>query len=224
MTAMRLDYELSLFGSIKAFSGAVASGKADIGIQHSFASHIRYQKSDILHVDSMARLVWAMPHPKPITDNYNGLLTVFDFRVWVTLLGTITLGFVVLVILSPLKLSLYQYFTVVLTAFINEPVPNNRFKRFTENSAMFSFCFTWILMAHCLNMAYKANLLVNILALRYEDKFDTSRQVLDSGLPLWIPAGGQFLAVFRNNPNPIINAIKESNLAIGNYDVNLNLT
>ena len=161
-----------------------------------------------------SELLWIMPIPKPKLENAKNIIAVFGNTVWIYLGSTVILATIVFACLDHcdrrMTVDWYKSFSKAMSGFINEPIPASYYKLNTKSKTI--LFFLWVPIAYCLCLSYKANLLVNLLAVTYEEKIDTSEQVLNSGLALWIPSSGIHYNVFFKAESQVLIDIRESNI------------
>lgn len=187
-------------------------------MQRLLFTNKRYEFVDFLSLGRYHELCWVMPRPKPNYYNANSIIIVFEAHVWLSLGLTLITAFILLALLENYdhqEINWFKIGSLSLTVFISEPVKASWFES-SKKSKMVLF-FMWIPLAFCLCLTYKANLLVHILAITYDDKIDTTEQVLNSKLPLWIAKDGLIGDLFFKDPSPMMAAVVQENVANGGF-------
>lgn len=193
--------------------------QADFSLISISYSMGRLSRIGIISTGESSRLHWVIARPKPRFDNANNILTVFSLRIWVCLVATVVLMngvFICLDYRESGEINWYKSATMSIIGFINEPMQAS-WLRLTTKSKIFLFFF-WLPLAYCLCLSYKANLLVNLLAVTYDNNIDTTADVLKAELPVWLGDSGHYYDMFNKEPvSPALAAVRDLNVAKGGY-------
>ncbi len=207
------DFEKVPCKGFGPFVASIAKKKADVAAMKITMSHKRHKVIATSAVNEMTDVHWVYTYPKPRRDSFTKLIDVFHVSTW---FGMLTVWFIVAIASTFILRStddrdpLFRGLTISYTGVINEPIDWTWMK--IDYTSQFMFFMFWLPLAFFINMAYKANLLVNVIAIDYENTIDTSQQVLDSGLPVHIYKTGMFFNIFNNNPTPLLKKIYEKNV------------
>ena len=188
----------------------VANGEVVMGAHPLTITASRFKLLDVTAVQAYSEMIWASRLPKPRSNSHFKIVKVFDWQVWATILLTAVL--IILTLGCPSESSYFMAGTLAMTSLISEPVATKWMNAFIKKRPQLIILATWIPMAFIVNMFYRANLLVNILAIDYEKPIDRSVQVLEQKLPVWTYGSGIFYNIFTQNPTQDMQKIYENNI------------
>lgn len=163
---------------------------ADIGSAALSMSYNRNLRIDFGPRLSEHEIGLAATKPKP-KESYKALLISFDFYVWMGLGITILLVFSAILafktLINPEKQSdqLYQSWSLAIALFFNEALPIIMFKTHGYFSLR-GFLGLWMVLGLVFAMAYKSNLLANMMADELAEAIDSPEKVVASGLPVFM--------------------------------------
>ena len=92
-------------------------------------------------------------------------------------------------------------FVLALTPAVDESVPWRFYQRsssFTKSRRL--LLALWLMMATFLSLAYKDALLSSLVTVRYTEPLDTIDQMVESGLPFYVPAGTVLEKLIKTDP------------------------
>ena len=203
--AQQIGFEYELIGN-RGYGNYVlkiAQGVTDVGAHPMTITVARHKIIDISSVHVFSEMVWVSLLPKRVPDNDGfKIVKVFHWEVWATILMTMV---TIIIMLGPS----FRSFVISLNALISEPFDGKWMQ--LDKPQIFILAF-WLPMGFILNLSYRANLLVNILAIDYETPLDYSEQVLASNLPVWVYKTGLYNELFTNNPTEVLKGIYEKNV------------
>lgn len=148
------------------------------------------------------------------------LILPFDNRTWIYLITSlITITFFLMLIayigekLTPHDA--YESFILAFSPLVQESQPPRFFHKFKFHTRRL-FLGCWLLAGSLLAMFYDSNLLATMTTVNYAKPIDTPREIIASGLPVFVSAGNIFETAFTQSPIPIYQELFEkSTLAKG---------
>ena len=106
-------------------------------------------------------------------------------------------------------------FVLALSPAIDESVPERFYQRsssFTKSRRL--LLALWLMMATFLSLAYKDALLSSLVTVRYTEPLDTIDQMVESGLPFYVPAGTVLEKLIKTDPREGVIRLNERRVDI----------
>ena len=119
------------------------------------------------------------------------------------------------VILHACKLlftDVFFYFSdlmLALTPTVDETVPYRLYQRPSFTKSRRLLLIQWLIMANILSHAYKGALLSSLITIRYTEPLDTIDQMVESGLPFYVPAGTVYVWASKTDPREGVKQLNE---------------
>ena len=105
---------------------------------------------------------------------------------------------------------IYRWVLVTLLFLAGERVHNSWVPKHTPRKILFVF---WMFSATILHMAYVSQLVSQLVRVQFENPIDSSKDLLESGLPLMLYYGTTDREYFSKNPNPVVREVFRKNVA-----------
>ena len=97
---------------------------------------------------------------------------------------------------------------------IEESVPQEWFSRSGFTHARKFLLLLWLFMGSFLLMGYKSNLRASLIAINYEDKFETFHDFDQSGIPLIVAKGTIYAKILDTDPRPSVQKMYKTAIGV----------
>ncbi|XP_059079180.1 uncharacterized protein LOC131877509 [Tigriopus californicus] len=135
------------------------------------------------------------------------LILPFDNQTWLFLIAclfTITffLMFIAFIDEQLTPHDCYESFIMAFSPLVQESQPPRLFYKFKFSTRRF-FLGSWLITGGLLAMFYDSNLLATMTTVNYAKPIDTPKEIIASGLPVFVSQGNIFQTAFTQSPIPI---------------------
>ena len=103
---------------------------------------------------------------------------------------------------------------LALTPAVDESIPWRFYKRPSFAKSRRLLLVKWLIMANILSHAYKGALLSSLVTIHYTEPLDTIDQMIESGLPFYIPGGTVVVWLVKTDPRYSVKKLNERSVVI----------
>ena len=98
---------------------------------------------------------------------------------------------------------------LALTPAVDESIPLRFYNRPSFEKSRRLLLVKWLMMANILSHAYKGALLSSLVTIQYTEPLDTIDQMVESGLPFYIPKGSALVWLAKTDPRNSVKMLNE---------------